>query len=182
MPRQSKIFFALGLSLMVLLAACGSNSNNANGGYDYGSATNTPGTAPTTTTGGTGNVAKIATASVTVKGAAKMVLTDAATGKTLYYFANDTATTSSCTGGCSTTWPPETTSGQPTATTTLSGMLGIITGNGSMQASYNGHPLYHYTGDTSPGQANGEGIGGVWHVATPDLSVQGSGGNAGGGY
>jgi hypothetical protein len=38
-----------------------------------------------------------------------------------------------------------------------------------VQAAYNGHPLYTYTGDKSPGQATGNGLnvsGGVWHEVT----------------
>ena len=38
-----------------------------------------------------------------------------------------------------------------------------------MQATYNGHPLYTYVGDTAPGQAKGNGLnlsGGVWHEVT----------------
>jgi hypothetical protein len=40
---------------------------------------------------------------------------------------------------------------------------------GTIQATYNGHPLYTYTADTSPGQAKGNGInasGGIWHEVT----------------
>jgi predicted lipoprotein with Yx(FWY)xxD motif len=37
--------------------------------------------------------------------------------------------------------------------------------------TFDGHPLYTYVGDTSPGQANGNGLnssGGLWHeVTTP---------------
>jgi predicted lipoprotein with Yx(FWY)xxD motif len=50
------------------------------------------------------------------------------------------------------------------------------TANGS-QLEYNGHPLYTYSGDTGPGQTNGEGIGGVWHVVTSDLQPQGGSSN-----
>jgi predicted lipoprotein with Yx(FWY)xxD motif len=41
--------------------------------------------------------------------------------------------------------------------------------DGSMQAAYDGHPLYTYVADTAPGQAKGNGInlnGGVWHEMT----------------
>ena len=37
---------------------------------------------------------------------------------------------------------------------------------GATQATYNGHPLYTYVGDTQPGQANGNNLnvnGGLWH-------------------
>ena len=35
---------------------------------------------------------------------------------------------------------------------------------GKLQVTYNGHPLYRYTGDSKPAQTNGEGVDGVWFV------------------
>ena len=91
-----------------------------------------------------------------------------AQGFTLYSFAPDTATASKCTGTCAQIWPPVT--GPVTAGQGVTGKLGTITrSDGSKQATYGGHPLYTYTADTSPGQANGNGInvnGGVWHEVT----------------
>ncbi len=52
----------------------------------------------------------------------------------------------------------------------VTGKLGTITrSDGTAQATYNGHPLYTYVGDTAPGQAKGNGLnasGGVWHEVT----------------
>jgi hypothetical protein len=49
-------------------------------------------------------------------------------------------------------------------------MLGVITrSGGTMQATYDGHPLYTYAGDSGPGQAKGNGLnvsGGVWWEMT----------------
>jgi hypothetical protein len=39
------------------------------------------------------------------------------------------------------------------------------------QVAYNGHPLYTYSKDSDSGDAYGQGIGGKWFVATPDLAV-----------
>ena len=95
------------------------------------------------------------------------VLTDSR-GFTLYSFAPDTATTSNCTGSCAAYWPPLT--GAPTAGPGVTGELGTITRpDGTTQATYNGHPLYTYVGDTHPGQANGNNLnlnGGLWHEVT----------------
>src|SRR5260370_19875759 len=92
------------------------------------------------------------------------VLTNAA-GFTLYWFGPDTATASKCTGSCATYWPPV--KGPVTAGAGVTGKLGTITRpDGSMQATYDGHPLYTYAGDTAAGQAKGNGLnvsGGVWH-------------------
>jgi predicted lipoprotein with Yx(FWY)xxD motif len=91
-----------------------------------------------------------------------------AEGFTLYWFAPDTATRSNCNGSCAAYWPPV--KGPATAGPGVTGRLGTIKrSDGSAQASYNGHPLYTYIGDTAPGQAHGNGLnlnGGLWHEVT----------------
>jgi predicted lipoprotein with Yx(FWY)xxD motif len=91
-----------------------------------------------------------------------------AKGLTLYWFVPDTATKSACYGTCAVYWPPVT--GPATAGPGVTGTLSTITrSDGSLQAAYDGHPLYTYVGDRGPGQANGNGIdlnGGVWHEVT----------------
>lgn len=95
-----------------------------------------------------------------------------ARGFTLYSFAPDTATASKCTGACAQIWPPVT---GATAGQGVTGKLGTISrAGGSRQATYEGHPLYTYTADATPGQANGNGInafGGIWHEMTPSGAV-----------
>ena len=110
-------------------------------------------------------------------------------GLTLYWFAPDTPTTSKCNGSCASYWPPV--PGPATAGSGVSGKLGTITrADGSTQATYNGHPLYTYKGDSAPGQAKGNGLnlsGGVWHEMTASGSPapgasSSSGSSGGGGY
>jgi predicted lipoprotein with Yx(FWY)xxD motif len=88
---------------------------------------------------------------------------------------------SKCTGACAQIWPPV--PGPATAGSGVTGTLSTLTrSGGTTQASYDGHPLYTYTADTSPGQANGNGLnvnGGVWHVVTASGTAPPSG-NAGG--
>jgi predicted lipoprotein with Yx(FWY)xxD motif len=148
------------LLLALLVAACGSST---------GSSTPTP-TANTPTPTPTTASATVMTATATVKGQSATILTNA-TGMTLYYFKPDTATTSACTDGCATTWPPllATGSGNPTSAATLPGTLTAVTTANGNQVEYNGHPLYTYSGDTAAGQTNGEGLFGKWFVATTDL-------------
>ena len=108
-------------------------------------------------------------------------------GFTLYWFVPDTSTTSKCNGSCATYWPPV--KGPATAGAGVTGTLGTITrSDGTKQATYDGHPLYAYVGDTAPGQAKGNALnlsGGLWYEmtvsgATPAVSSLATSG--GGGY
>ena len=86
-------------------------------------------------------------------------------GLTLYLFAPDSATASKCYGSCAAYWPPV--KGPVTAGPGVTGRIGMIRRtDGSLQATYNGHPLYTYVGDSAPGQANGNNLnldGGFWY-------------------
>jgi predicted lipoprotein with Yx(FWY)xxD motif len=89
-------------------------------------------------------------------------------GRTLYWFALDTPTTSRCTGTCTAYWPPVT--GSASLAEGIPGTVGAISRSGGVhQATYDGHPLYAYVGDSGPGQDSGNGVtlnGGVWHEVT----------------
>jgi predicted lipoprotein with Yx(FWY)xxD motif len=89
-------------------------------------------------------------------------------GFTVYWFAADTATRSECNGLCTAYWPPV--KGPLTAGTCLTRRLGTITrSDGVTQATYDGHPLYTYVGDSAPGQARGGAPsmnGGPWREIT----------------
>jgi len=95
------------------------------------------------------------------------VLADA-NGRTLYWFAPDTPARSACYGSCAAYWPPV--KGPATPGPGVTGTLSVLTrSDGSVQAAYDGHPLYTYVGDSAPGQANGNGLnlnGGLWHEVT----------------
>src|SRR6266566_196612 len=92
------------------------------------------------------------------------VLTNAQ-GFTLYWFAPDTPAVSKCYGSCAAYWLPVT--GTAAASPGLPGRIGTITRTGgARQLTYNGHPLYTYIGDSTPGQAKGNNLnlnGGLWH-------------------
>jgi predicted lipoprotein with Yx(FWY)xxD motif len=154
------------LVFAILLAGCGAAL--------YGNSTS-----PTATSGSSGSAA-VHTASVTVKGQQVTVLTDGR-GYTLYFFDDDTSSTAACTGACAQDWPPLTTSGSSVAAPAgVDGTLNVVQDGNGRQVAYNGHPLYMYSGDTGPGQSNGDGIEGKWHVATPNTPQNSNG--AGGGY
>ena len=90
-------------------------------------------------------------------------------GRTMYLFEADKGGTSTCTGACAATWPPVTVSGAPQAGSGVSqSLLGTITrSDGTMQLTYNHHPLYYFAGDGSAGQDKGQGLksfGAGWYV------------------
>jgi predicted lipoprotein with Yx(FWY)xxD motif len=169
---------ALSVFIVMFIAACGSSTTS--GGGPYGGSTTPPATTPPTT-GGSSSSAVIQTATVTVKGQSETVLTNAK-GLTLYYFTADSATRSALSRNCLQVWPPLlfTGSGGPTSSTSLTGKLSVQMDINGKQIEYNGHPLYTFSGDSAPGQTNGEGLYGVWFVATPNLAVQGGGSTSGG--
>jgi predicted lipoprotein with Yx(FWY)xxD motif len=167
-------------ALALGLAACANNSSSSAGaGGLYGGGGTSTGT--TTSSG----AAAVATAKVGDLGTV-LVNSD---GQTLYLFEADTGSTSTCTGECAGIWPALTTSGAPTGSMgASSSMLGTTTrDDGTTQVTYNGHPVYLYSGDTAAGQANGEGInhfGGLWYAVTTAgtaaLPSGGSGNGSGG--
>jgi len=135
---------ALALAAGGTLAACGGNSG-------YGSDGSTPPPSSGTPT------IKVSSTSL------GSVLTDAS-GRTLYLFTHDSGGSSACDGGCLSVWPPLT--GTPTAGSGAdSSLLGTITrSDGSTQATYAGHPLYYYSGDSGAGDINGQEIQDSWYV------------------
>lgn len=89
------------------------------------------------------------------------VLVDAA-GRTVYTFDKDEMGKSNCSGGCLTLWPAFV--AKPDAA--VKGDFGLIETNGVRQWTVKGKPLYYYAADAKPGERNGDGKGGVWHVVT----------------
>ncbi len=150
-----------------LAAACGPNTTS-NSGSGYGSAPSSQ--------AGTPSARSAAVTLKTAQTSAGTILTSAG-GYTLYYYAADKpgSGTSACTGSCASAWPPLTATVLPPAGMTLPGPLGTITRAGGMkQVTIKGYPIYTYTGDHSPGQANGNGVEGEWHVVKISGSSSGT--------
>jgi predicted lipoprotein with Yx(FWY)xxD motif len=141
-------------SLAVLLVASGCTSS-ATGGTAPGNAA------------GSGKPVKVEVAAV--PGVGKVLVTS--NGYALYVFAPDNHRAVTCTGACAGTWPPLM---LPEGATLLAGpgvkqsLLGSVPDpDGGRVVSYDGWPLYGYTGDVQPGQATGQNIdlnGGEWYV------------------
>lgn len=89
---------------------------------------------------------------------------------TLYMFDRDAQgeESSACTGGCENNWPPLSVDETPTAGDDVTAELATFQReDGGTQVTANGWPLYYYSGDESPGDANGQGVGEVWWVLDP---------------
>jgi predicted lipoprotein with Yx(FWY)xxD motif len=173
-------FVPAGLVAAALIAtACGSSGNSGGSGGSGGS-----GSSPTQTSA----PAASSNALKTTKIGGATVLTNAQ-GFTLYWFVPDTSTKSMCNGTCATFWPPV--KGPVTLSSGVKGKVGTITrSDGSVQATYGGHPLYTFKGDTAPGLNKGNGLniqGGLWHEVTtsgaaPAPKTSSSSGGGGYGY
>jgi predicted lipoprotein with Yx(FWY)xxD motif len=92
-------------------------------------------------------------------------------GHTLYMFARDTSGKRACSGSCARFWPPLLSRPKPTAGPGVrASMLGTTRrSNGSLQVTYNRHPLYTFALDKHAGQTHGEGnfaFGGKWYAVS----------------
>jgi predicted lipoprotein with Yx(FWY)xxD motif len=122
------------------------------------------------TGGSTTPPATVLSATATVGGTSKTILTDNK-GMTLYLFTPDKGGKVTCTGGCLAVWPALI-SNSPTAGAGVTGTLTTVAnpdGKGQ-QVVYNGWPLYYYVKDTKPGDVTGQNVGAKWFVVPPDIT------------
>jgi predicted lipoprotein with Yx(FWY)xxD motif len=143
------------LLALALAAACGGSSPNTSG------SSSAPAATPTGAT----------TVAVATNAKLGQILVDGS-GRTLYLFAADKGTTSTCYGSCASYWPPLLTNGAPVAG---SGANATLVGtskrtDGSTEVTYNGHPLYYVVTDHNPGDATGQAVnnfGALWYAVNP---------------
>ena len=107
-------------------------------------------------------------------------------GRTLYLFQGDTGTKSNCSGACATNWPPLTSANPTVGKGANASMIGTTKrSDGTTQVTYNGHPLYTFSGDSNPGDTSGQGVnafGALWYTLSPaGQQVTASPSNNGGG-
>jgi predicted lipoprotein with Yx(FWY)xxD motif len=174
--RQRLVVAGAALAATAVLGACGSSGSYgskpaagvtttaAAAGGAYGADPTT--VAPATTT--TATAAAGSGATVALGGTAKVPVLVDAQGFTLYLFTKDTGTTSNCSGGCATAWPPTLSTGAPVAGNGLDATLLGTTkrADGATQVTYNGHPLYRFAADKAPGDSKGQGSGGFWYMVS----------------
>jgi len=97
------------------------------------------------------------------------------TGRTLYMFDVERDGVPRCYGACAASWPPLVSPVGPVAGSGLDQALVTTAArkDESRQVIYNGHPLYYYVGDRSPGEIKCQAVfeyGGGWYV----LDVKGN--------
>jgi predicted lipoprotein with Yx(FWY)xxD motif len=163
---QHRVLAAAAVFGTLLLTACGT-STTPGSAYDGAATTVMSSTAPSTPASGMTSAASRSAALLTVKKTPIGYVLANANGYTVYWLAKDHRGSAhpACAGRCLLAWFPVT--GQPAAAkgVTLDAKLGCITrAGGTMQATYNGHPLYTFGSDSAPGMTNGNGSGGVWHA------------------
>jgi predicted lipoprotein with Yx(FWY)xxD motif len=181
MTRTRLIGLLAGAALLLigaLIAGCGGSSGGGNS-QNATAASPKPAAAKTSATVNIGSTSL------------GKVLVDSQ-GRTLYLFKADSGTKSMCNGACATDWPPLTAKGKPSAGGgAKASLLGTSKrSDGTMQVTYNGHPVYRFFGDHKAGDTNGQGqnfFGGLWYavsasgnqVTTMASSNNSSGGSSG---
>jgi predicted lipoprotein with Yx(FWY)xxD motif len=85
-------------------------------------------------------------------------------GMTLYIFDKDEPNKTNCYDQCAVNWPPL----MAAAGAMAEGDWTIVDRtDGTKMWAYKGKPVYLWIKDTKPGDITGDGVGGVWHLATP---------------
>lgn len=90
-------------------------------------------------------------------------------GRALYLFTSDTGPSSTCYDACAIAWPPYIVRSKPRAVGGAKrGLVGTTRrSDGRLQATYAGHPVYYYVGDSAPGEVLCQAVfeyGGYWYV------------------
>ena len=163
--------YILFLGAVLLTAACSSDSKTSASSTSSSSSTSTSSSSSSAATGSSSSAATGGTTLSTATNAklGKAILVDSK-GVTVYLYDPDgTNTTSQVSAGLKQAWPPVTAT-QATAGAGLDASKISLQAqpDGTMQVAYNGHLLYTYVGDKAAGDANGQGLGGIWYVLTAD--------------
>lgn len=157
--------------ITLLVAACGSSSPSSSAKSKVSAAAHSsksPAKASGSSHASAPSAPSATSGTATLKAQHTILGTVLATsaGYTLYGFTKDSSTASACTGTCAATWHPLTGTPQAAPGVSLPGTLGTITRSGGVrQATFNGHPLYTFKDDTTPGEVKGENeleFGGRW--------------------
>jgi len=163
--RRRGAGLAVLVAAVLLLAACGSDSGTKT---KAGSATTAGAT--TTTTEAVAAAAPVSTTSNPTLGE---ILVDTK-GFTVYVYDPDKEG-KPCVDGCATAWPPVVLGADASLPPTgplAADLSTVARPDGAKQVAYKGRPVYRFSGDAKPGDAKGDGAGGVWHA----VKIGGAGG------
>jgi predicted lipoprotein with Yx(FWY)xxD motif len=174
--KRALLTVAAAAAAALALVACGGSDSSS-------SSTTSATTGADTTSSAAGGGSTVDLADNSALGT--QILVDSQ-GQTLYLFEKDTSgDASTCSGACAKEWPPLTSKGQVTAGSGLdaSQVTTFKRDDGTTQVAFAGHPLYTYSGDSAPGDANGNGLdffGGEWYaVDSSGATVEGGSSSAG---
>jgi predicted lipoprotein with Yx(FWY)xxD motif len=164
---------AVAAGIALAATACSSSGSGSNAAPAASSATaqaSSPAAAASASSGSTAAMISLSS----ISGIPGKFLVGAQ-GRTIYLFEADKSGTSTCAGACAAAWPPVSVSGSPQAGSGVDqALLGTVKrDDGTMQLTYNKHPLYYFAADTAAGQDHGQGskeFGAGWYV----VSAQGS--------
>jgi predicted lipoprotein with Yx(FWY)xxD motif len=159
----------IAVALVFLGASCGDDgdddaaSTTTAGDTSAGDTSAGSGSGDTTTTAG-GEVAVLIGTAQSDYGE---VLTDTE-GLTLYVFADDGTGDPTCLDACADIWPAVIAENIETRGE-LDIEVNLVDGDAAeRQVTVNGRPVYTYSGDSEPGMATGQGLGGKWWVLDVD--------------
>ncbi|MEY2435278.1 MAG: hypothetical protein QOF97_114 [Acidimicrobiaceae bacterium] len=159
------------VAALVAVVGCSSSKSPTSASASGTGASSTT-TAPSATTAAPTTTAAAAPAALGVAMNAKVgqqIIVDGK-GMTVYLFEPDGAsTTSQVPAGIKASWPPVTVTGTPSVGAGLDKTKAVVQAqpDGTSQLLYNGHLLYTFAGDSSAGDAAGQGLGGIWFVLSP---------------
>jgi predicted lipoprotein with Yx(FWY)xxD motif len=165
LSKRTKMVAGVGgaLGAAVVVAACSSAASSGTAAA--------PASPAGSSSSSSGSSASGATVIETATSSGGTFLTNGS-GRAVYLWAKDTGDMSNCTGACAGAWPPVTTTGTATASGAAKASdIGTITrSDGTKQVTYDGHPLYYFSGDSGPGTATGQGndgFGAKWWLVAP---------------
>lgn len=158
----------LGLIAILAMTGCGGSDDSSSSAGPYGGSGGESSKAASAEPAGGG--AAVVSATTTPK-LGKVVVDSE--GFTLYNFHKDKGGKPTCYGACEAAWPPLTTDGEPRAGEgAMAAKLGTAERkDGTLQVTYAGWPLYTYTGDSKPGETNGNDVdafGAQWYALQPN--------------
>jgi predicted lipoprotein with Yx(FWY)xxD motif len=168
-PVLQLLYGSLAVGAVAAVAACGSTSSStaASSGGSQSAATSAPASSSSASSS-----PGITVSAKSVAGVGTVLVNGQ--GQTLYMLTSEKGGKITCVddNGCTKIWPDNELPKGMTSATAGSGiqtsLLGTVKNSaGELYVTYNGWPLYTYSGDNAPGQANGQGItsfGGTWYV------------------